>query len=285
MAYKDLIIGCFTNYNWEKIQYWVNSIDRSGFSGQKAMIVYNSEASTVSKLVERNYNIYAFQHDPKEQLFFYPQSFSIVVQRFYNLWHYLNRLPDINEYRYIITTDVKDVIFQGNPSTWLENNLGDKKICVSSESLIYKHEPWGDDNMRRSFPGQYDFMSTKNIWNCGVLSGTAAYMKDLFLNIFMCCQGNATHNPDQSALNILLNLEPYKSITKFVNSEQGWAAQLGTTADPSQIHRFKPYLLEPEPKILSNGMVTTNSGIPYTVVHQYDRVPGWKEIIEDKFKD
>ena len=41
---KDLIIGVVDNYDWDKIKYWVNSINKSGFDGHKAMIVYNMDS-------------------------------------------------------------------------------------------------------------------------------------------------------------------------------------------------------------------------------------------------
>jgi hypothetical protein len=33
---------------------------------------------------------------------------------------------------------------------------------------------------------------------------------------------------------------------------------------------------------MKDGEVTTSKGIPFTIVHQYDRTP-WKEIIEKKY--
>ena len=54
---KDLIIGSFTNYDWDKIQYWVNSIDASGFTGDKAMLVYNANLSTVQRLNDKGFKI------------------------------------------------------------------------------------------------------------------------------------------------------------------------------------------------------------------------------------
>ena len=62
-------------------------------------------------------------------------------------------------------------------------------------------------------------------------------------------------------------------------SEDGWACQLGTTADPSKIEQFKPFLLEATPKMIS-GNVTTSRGKDFTIVHQYDRVPHWRSVIE-----
>ena len=55
---KDLIVGCITNYNYDKIKYWINSIDQCGFSGDKVMICYNVDYDTVDELVKRNYSIF-----------------------------------------------------------------------------------------------------------------------------------------------------------------------------------------------------------------------------------
>lgn len=284
---KDLIVGCYTNYNWDQIKYWVNSIEKSGFTGDKAMIVFNSDFATVQQLLDRNFSIFAFQRDDTNQQFIAPSMTHIVVQRFYHLWEYINKLPADRQYNRIITTDVKDVVFQTNPSEWLDKNLGDKKVLVSSECLQYKNEPWGNENMRRSFPMVYDYMRDKTIYNCGVLAGDICVMKDLFLNIYLTCLGLPSQipgggGPDQAALNILLSLEPYKSITKYASSEEGWACQAGTTADPVKIENFRPYLLEAESKFDGN-FATTNKGDIYPILHQWDRIPAWKPIIENRY--
>jgi hypothetical protein len=36
---KDIVVGCITGYDFEKIKPWVNSLDRCGFDGVKAMSV------------------------------------------------------------------------------------------------------------------------------------------------------------------------------------------------------------------------------------------------------
>ena len=38
---KDIVIGFITGYSFDKIEPWVNSLDRSGFEVTKAMICYN----------------------------------------------------------------------------------------------------------------------------------------------------------------------------------------------------------------------------------------------------
>lgn len=278
---KDLIVGCYTNYDWHKIKYWANSIDRSGFTGDKFMLVYNSDFYTVQKLLENKFKIWAFNRDDARQIFFWPNQLIIVVQRFYDLWRFFSNM-DLSEYRYVVHTDVKDIVFQTNPSDWLTANMGDAKILASSESLQYQHEPWGNENIANSFPMIYDKMHDQPIWNCGVQAGDPKVMKDLWLQIWLLCQNNRVLNPDQAAYNVLLNLEPYKSMTKFIGSEAGWACQAGTTVDPSKIQGYRPHLLEPEP-IWKNDLACTSTGIPHAILHQYDRVPAWNSIIERKF--
>ena len=34
---KDMIAGCFDGYTWNRIQYFVNSADRSGFTGDSGI--------------------------------------------------------------------------------------------------------------------------------------------------------------------------------------------------------------------------------------------------------
>jgi len=284
---KDIVVGCITGYNFDKIKPWVNSLDNCGFEGTKAMICYNIDYDTVDELVKRNYSILAFGKDEENRKLNYPkENFSIVVERFLHLWYLLKRFK--GQYKNIITTDVKDVIFQTNPSEWLDKNLGDKQINVACESIRYKDENWGTNNLMKSFGTLIHEECNENlIYNAGTISGNFDTMVDFFLNIYMLCNGTQHFiegggGPDQAALNVLLNMKSYKDITNFAKSEDGWAAQLGTTG-PQITHQYGDKIVEPNP-ILEGDMVCTSNGTPFALVHQYDRVPEWKEIIEKKYE-
>ena len=285
---KDIVVGCITGYDFEKIKPWVNSLDRSGFDGVKAMLCYNVSFETVEELVKRNYTVLAFGKNEEEKRFEYKkENFSIVVERFLHMWYFLKKLS--GQYRYIVTTDVKDVIFQSNPSTWLENNIRGKQINVACESIRYRDEEWGNHNLLKSFgPLIHDHNKDNLIYNAGTISGEFDTMMDLFLNINMLCNGTSPFiegggGPDQAALNVLLNMKPYKDITNFAMSEDGWAAQLGTTG-PQVEEKYGDKLIEDSPEFDEvNSLVTTSDGKPFVLVHQYDRVPNWKEKIERKY--
>jgi hypothetical protein len=283
---KDVVIGCITGYDFEKIKPWVNSLDRSGFDGVKAMVCYNVSYETVEELVKRNYTVLALNKDESNRKFVYKDDFSIVVERFLHMWYFLKKLQ--GQYRYIVATDVKDVIFQGNPSDWLEKNMGDAQINVACESIRYKDEEWGAHNMFKAFGAVlHDHTKDNLIYNAGTVSGNFDTMLDFFLNVYLLCNGTSHFTeggggPDQAAVNILLNMKPYKDITRFTASEEGWAAQLGTTG-PQVAGKYAGKLVEKSP-ILVDNVVCTSDGTPFVMVHQYDRVPEWKEIIEKKYE-
>ena len=250
------------------------------------MICYNVDYETTEELVKRGYTIFAFKKNDEAKRFEYKDNFSIVVERFYHLWYFLKGLK--GQYRNIITTDVKDVVFQTNPSLFLERVIKDgKKINVACESIRYKDEDWGDNNLLKSFgPLIHEHNRGNLIYNAGTISGDFDTMLDAFLNIYLLCNGSNPFTeggggPDQAALNILLQLEPYKSITNFAMSEDGYAAQLGTTGPQIQ-GKYGDRVVEKCP-ILVDNMVCTSNGQVFSLVHQYDRVPEWKQLIEKKY--
>jgi hypothetical protein len=125
-------------------------------------------------------------------------------------------------------------------------------------------------------------MKHKEIFNAGVLAGRGNSVRDLCLNLFSGALDRKIHNSDQAFMNFIISMSPYQETSLFVRSEDAWSAQLGTTADPSKIEAFRSVLLDPSPRF-ANGEVVTSQGVPFTVVHQYDRVPDWKAALEAKF--
>ena len=241
----------------------------------------NCDKDTAQKITDAGFSIIAFNQDANGNLT-YQSQLMVHVERFIHIY----KLLKDNNYRYVITTDVKDVIFQKNPSVWLENNLTDKEDLVfSSESLKYKDEPWGRENLTQCYgQGIYEDFKNNTIFNVGVLAGRGYAMRDLVLQLFLNCINRPVPIVDQAVFNVMISRHPYLNSTMYTVSEDGWACQLGTTADPSKIDSFKPFLLEPSPK-LEGEKVVTSTGIGYTIVHQYDRVPEWRKVIEAKYDD
>jgi hypothetical protein len=272
MASKSLIIGAFTNYNYNQLKPWVESIDECGFTGDKAMVVGNASEETIGELIKRDFIIIKM-HDIKAP---------IHVARFLSIYDFLKNTWQ--NYNHVVTTDVKDVYFQTNPIVWLELNLKGKKLVAGSEGMRYKDEPWGNENLMQAYgPYVYEHFKNNEIYNVGTIGGVSEYVKDMMFNILF----NAINRPipicDQAVYNVLIQTQPFKGVTYFAKQLDGWACQAGTTVDPSKIAQFRPHLLESEPKF-EDGIVKTSLGRTFAIVHQYDRVPEWKEFIKQKYQ-
>jgi hypothetical protein len=278
MIKKSLVIGAFTNYNFNQLKPWVESIISSGFSGDVVLIAVNATQDTIAQLKARNVGVVEID-DPQQKI-------PIHVLRFVHIHEYLTKV--YQSYEFVITTDVKDVIFQYDPVVWLQTNLGDKQLVAGSESMKYKDEPWGAQNLSQAFgPYVFDKFKDNPIYNVGTLGGTSEYIKDLCLSIALSATGRPIPIVDQAVYNVMLYGQPYKEITYYAKQSDGWACQAGTTVDPSKIDTFRPLLLEAEP-IYEDGVVKVGEGHykgePFAIVHQYDRVPDWKKAISEKYQ-
>jgi hypothetical protein len=289
MSQVDLVIGAITGYKWDQIKYWVNSLDRSGFAGVKAVIAYNIDYDTLEELQKRNYAILAFTKDDTNRRVTYPnKDFAIVVDRFLHYYLMLDNADNREKIRYVVATDVRDVIFQANPSLFLNTmELRAIQLLMSSEGIAYQHEPWGANNLLQSFgPIMYDRHKENTIINCGVLAGRFDTFMGLAKSVYLLSHGTVQHvpgggGPDQAALNLLLSTPIYDHVTEIATHTQLWAAQLGTMMDPNKITAYKPYLTEPTPVYNpKTEWVENATGTPYTIVHQWDRVPEVKEMVE-----
>lgn len=285
---KDIILGTFSNYTYDQIRYWINSIHMSGFVGDVVVVVGNAKSITVEQLIQNGVKVIAFGREGDN--FYCDSSLPIQTERFFHFWNFLK--DNWQNYRYVITTDMKDVVFQTNPSDYLTRKLH-TKLLFATECLKYQDEPWGRENLQQAF-GQYFYecFRENTIYNVGVIAGDAEYMKDLCLNIFQMSVNRPIPIVEQAAFNALIQTQPYKDVGGFKNMDRGWCANLGTVMDPRKIDQFRPFLLEPEPHIWNDAtdpekknelyLATVHDDV-ICVVHQYDRVPFLKNYFEQKY--
>lgn len=293
---KDLIIGAVTDYTYDNIKPWLNSIKKSGFKGEIALMAYNMSLETVNKLTEEGLTyIFGLKNDNEGNIIYDRPNFNICVERFAHMHFFLKNLEHVD---YVIATDVKDVIFQKDPSAWIREVAPDNKLVVGTENLRYKDEPWGRNNLQLSFGASiYESLKDNPIYCAGVIAGKHKAVVDLFLNIFLLCRGTADSipgggGPDQAALNVLLSLDAYKTDTKFLRTTDAFVCHAGTSLhaiasgsggigaefmkDNGVIEDFKENMLDAD-CIMKDGLVCTAKGVPYCIVHQYDRVTEWKK--------
>lgn len=260
---KDLLIGNITRYTPDKIHNWVQSAKRH-FKGEILVIVYDVPEETIEYLKANNITVVNTQ----------ATGLHIVVQRFLDIYSYLSSNPD---YRYVIVTDVKDVIFQRDPIQYITENYTqyEDRIIVGSEGINYVDEEWGNNNLATCYPHLYEINKNTEIFNAGTFAGEAIYVRDLCFNVFNLSLIGVQHDPqpDQAAFNIILNTVPWEDVTYYNSLQEAWAAQLGTTLDPKIKDKYASKLLYKSP-VIKDNRVYTHDGILYCIVHQYDRIPG-----------
>lgn len=282
----DAVVGCISGLCFEQIAPWVGSLDACGFRGRRVVIHFRVDSPTVAELKRRGYETYAascLHHAGNPILEETPLDAAVSVNRFYYIWYFLSQATVAPPPRYLIAVDVSDVIFQRNPSLWLEQNLGEKRLVVGCESLRFENEPWNAQTMQECYgPHVWEGYRHKLIYNAGTIAGEFQTMMDLCLQIFLLSPGDRVLYSDQQALNLLLSSEVYREITCFASSEDGWACQAGTTADPGLLHEVRPHLACPLPSF-DGEFVRTAAGEIFTLVHQYNRVPEWDLALKQRY--
>lgn len=141
MSNRDLIIGNATGYNWDHLKYWVNSIQKTGFKGDVAIVGSDMHGETVKELTSRGVLVNLFGA-PTEDGGAETKGKGIPhVERFFYISTFLRN--HMQEYDRVVATDTRDVIFQSNPFDWIENNAALYEVVATGEGLKYKDEPWG----------------------------------------------------------------------------------------------------------------------------------------------
>lgn len=267
---KDVIVGAITKYTPQDIKPWVESINRCGFEGGRVMLVYRVPQETIDYLKSEGFQVFG-GGDLNMNVHYRP----IVVRRFIDLYSLFSM--ETFEYDRAIVTDVKDVIFQSNPSEWFDRNQTGK-IVVGSESIKIKDMEWSARNYSTSYPLEFGRIQNEVSHCAGVIGGNVNALADLFLAIYRWSLNGAstTEPPDQAALNVLINLDFYKDQVQKVTHKDNWVTHLGVSLDNPQV--FGPYLTDEVPQI-KDGLVTDSEGVPFVIVHQYDRIPALNQHI------
>jgi len=240
---KDLVISAVANYTPDKIRLYVESLNRSGFEGDKVMICYNLPEETFSYLRDNGWECY------KGELMGHPH-----MKRLIDIWWFLEN--DSRKWNHIITTDVRDVVFQSNPSEWLSNNLT-KEILIASECVDYQNESWGQKNIHEGYGGIFwDWIKDKIIGNVGIMAGKYDSIKNLImLNWLVSQAGDTQHFTDQSSLNLII----HNSLIKDkIDLNSNFCLQVGTLN--------KEYNLT-----------------EYCLIHQYDRNPSINQYVVNQY--
>ena len=147
---------------------------------------------------------------------------------------------------------MKDVYFNENPFDALDSTL----LTATSEVVLYKDEQWNKEHIHYNLGliGLGELLD-KPVYNVGVFGGGHQVVKDICADIYLMSVGKYKV-ADQTSFNYLIHTK-YKDITSFTNLSDEFAVHL---------------------HVVNAGLVPFDlSNIrKYRIVHQYDRIPGFK---------
>jgi hypothetical protein len=182
-----------------------------------------------------------------------------------------------------IITDVFDVAFQGDPFSKLDINNYD--IFVSGEGVNVNNEPWNFHNIKDLFPNELSNCLNKEVICSGIIAGKKDALVELYNKMFNLCENSTNkHNiQDQAALMVLIYKNDVSRLKVF-NLDDGWAMHCAV-AGPTQFFDswgFRNNLKYTIPQ-LNNNKVYTGKGLIFDMVHQFNRIPEWHNIIKNEY--
>lgn len=269
---NSLLVACSLGYDAHQADNWVLSARNSGYTGD-IVILSDLAPGSYSHLRQTNVKVIRINRNKKfgalnKYKIWRNMKSAPHVERFYHIYEFL-RGTDCES---VITTDIKDVIFQINPDTLLEK-FKDVPLIVGGEGLSIKNEDWGFENLMNSIGSTEAIRLQHNeVLNVGVLLGRKTAILALAHFISVCSIGRPDRIADQSMFNWILHNNICDLNFKITNYSEPYICHLGTILDERIKERYAPFLLHGELPYFAEGRYFSATGQLYHIVHQYDRV-------------
>lgn len=279
---KDLIITSISkNYNWVDIKNWVLSLKKTSFNGDILILAYNftRDHEFLDKLTKLGVQILrpttSYTSHNVDNFIWHsgqvtPSNANMLIHnvRLFHTWQYFTETNADKKYKRIIFTDGRDIVFQSNPSRWLDSNM-EKDILVPSEGVLYKDEPWNKNNGLINYgPYVYEYILKNDlVANVGTFACSSSICRDLCLILYL--MSNNTGHADQPSFNIL-SKTLLKDKCQIVDYKDSWALQIGAI-----VNSLSEYV-----EVKDGVIYPIGSREPYCLIHQYDRVPQYKEYFD-----
>lgn len=267
----DVLIGLIRDYTWEHISTFVNSVERSGYRGQKVMFVCNVKGDVIARLYDLGWIMIPFTPDPSQD---FGTSRHIPVLAF---------LKE-NSFRYVIYCDARDLVVQTDPIPWLEANLHEGLIGASECVRI------GDQSTNLGWiqktvgPGIADALRQEDVLCAGTIVGSCKPVIDLLNDICILSQKTSGWGYDQAYINYLLRVTPFKEMTKVPRMREGFIATCSWFLSWPRIWDSLRTDESPDFDLSTATVYRPGTKEPFCILHQYDRDGEWDKAIRRKYE-
>ncbi|POF30431.1 hypothetical protein [Roseibium marinum] len=296
---RDVIITAVSGYEPKHLAVWYNSLKAVGFKGRTLVVAYDVSEALVEYMTHMGSIVITFDHDEKKRRYSYSQlkeeiedrteegriytdrrwtwnkrilrfKDKIYDRRFFHAGHLVRkRLEALGEpIRFVAFSDSRDVVFQGEPFSWMAENLAsDRDLLVGEESITHQ-DPWNRRNVLKTY-GHHALERVENQPVCcaGYFAGRYDAMMDFMLAVYYFDQ--TKRSGDQAAFNQLLTFAGWKEKTARVNWQVPWLLHAVSANVSPQVKSF--CMPADSVPVFEDGVVMTSDKQPYAIVHQYDR--------------
>ncbi len=274
----DVTIAVIDNLSWMELRPYASSLVLSGFTGIKMILVTPYTPQEVRfNFTRLGFTLIEGEAPPKNPA----QWDTWGWRRFAQAANVLRQYKDL---RYVIWTDARDVIFQSDPSVWLEKNLAPAQMVVAGLNHFIKDCPtWNDAWLSVTSPKDYVRVREFEACACGTFAGAADAMIRMFEDINVMCTGTTHSNvTDQAAFNALV-YTTHEEVTRVPKLQEGFSAQWW----PAKSSEPRTFKTDGFPVFdTSEGIIyVPETKTPFCIVHLYDRDATWLGIMRRKYAE
>lgn len=297
---KQVVIGAATGYQYHQVDPFINSLLKTGYSGDVVLIVYEDNAELMSKLKAKGIklltiknfdnhklkSLFKLRFNPRLQFIFWFIIHLINLTFFFNSklrifnlgrissfnlsiacsrYYYYYKILSSTKYEHIMVSDVKDVVFQTNPFDNVEKGI---YFAIESKDVKIKEQKGNDKWVKRLFnEHEYTYLKEQNISCSGTTLGTREHMLDYFQLMIHILATNSNKiagrfGYDQGAHNYIVWRKKVKDY-HLVQNLAGFILTMVTTEESEFI-------------VNNEGMLTNKDGSIVSIIHQYNWFPNVK---------
>ncbi len=282
---KDLVMTAARGYDWPMLRAYANSLVRTGFRGTKLVLVQNVTPLARQRLLDLGFTLVDF--DVSNQGSGLSAASSVIWSG--QAGRYVPAAEFLKDkyFRYVVWADVRDVVFQTDPSLWLEKHLSPSRLLGCTEGMGISGEYYNDNWLKQvAYPDMAAYEATRHNDICcsGTIAGEASAVRDLLYDIGHILTtspnkpdyaGGISPMLDQGVWNYL-RYTKYRSITRNPEWSEGFCA----TVNWYIVHRWGR---DPVPEFRDGVFYPRGKSEPFCIVHQYDRDKTWDAAIQEKY--
>ena len=240
---RDAVIGVVKNCDWPYLRNYAISLSKCGFEGDKVLFVDASvDPIAIAKLKELGFILPEYAPPSELNGKQFNSWEDALAWGWFGRWRFkpvidwlespigkigeMSICTRIQKYRNIVWCDVRDVMFQTDPSEWLTANVtADVKLFGASEGGPIKDQAFNANWVKRTSPKDWEWMKEEEICCSGTFAGEAQIMLDVFKQMYQLHLDVADPAAfDQGLWNFTARMPQFKKYFRIPKMKEGFCA-------------------------------------------------------------